>query len=62
MLLYIMIHHELLDEIEEPIKLINTNLKNSPDELCDFWLESEKASYRLNNLKKVELPLIENIL
>ena len=62
-ILSIMVHHEMLEEIEESIALIKTSIDISQDSKNDnFWVESNKASIYLENLREVEIPTLGNIL
>lgn len=58
------IHHDTLQQIEEPIKLMRTSLNQLQEQEVnsDFWISSAQAELNLNNLSKSELPSPENIL
>ena len=62
-MLSIVIHHDILEEIEESIGLIKSTIKTSEDSNDpDFWLESSSALVELKNLREVEIPTLGNIL
>ncbi|MBQ6143771.1 MAG: DUF4363 family protein [Clostridia bacterium] len=62
-ILSIMVHHEMLEEIEQSITLIKTSIDISQDPKNDnFWIESNKATIYLENLREVEIPTLGNIL
>lgn len=56
------IHHDVLSEIENSIKLMQTNIATNPEDDSDFWLNSSLAVTAINNLEKTEIPAVENIL
>lgn len=61
--LSIVVHHEILEEIEESIALIKTSIDMLEDSKNDnFWQESSKATIYLKNLREVEIPSLGNIL
>ena len=61
--LSIIVHHEMLEEIEESIALIKTSINTSEDSKDDnFWIESNRATIHLKNLREVEIPNLGNIL
>ncbi|MBQ2671958.1 MAG: DUF4363 family protein [Clostridia bacterium] len=62
-ILSIMVHHEMLEEIEQCIALIKTSIDISQEPKNDnFWIESNKATIYLENLREVEIPTLGNIL
>ena len=62
-LMSIVVHHEMLEEIEQSIALIKTSIDTSKDSKNDnFWMESNKAIIYLKNLREVEIPTLGNIL
>lgn len=61
-LLSMVIHHSELSEIEKSIKLMQTNIVTNPDDDSDFWTNSTVALTETENLEKIEIPSIENIL
>ncbi|MGN1043931.1 MAG: DUF4363 family protein [Acutalibacteraceae bacterium] len=62
-MLSIIIHHDILEEIEESIGLIKSTIKTSEDSNDpDFWLESSGALVELKNLREIEIPTLGNIL
>lgn len=62
-MLSIIIHHDMLEEIEESIGLIKSAVKTSEDSNDpDFWMESSSALVELKNLREVEIPTLGNIL
>lgn len=61
-LLSMIIHHSELSEIEKSIKLMRTNIITNPEDDSDFWTNSTIALTETENLEKVEIPSIENIL
>ena len=59
----IIVHHEMLEEIEESIALIKTSIDTSENSKDDnFWIESNRATIYLKNLREVEIPNLGNIL
>ncbi len=59
----IVVHHEMLEEIEQSIALIKTSIDTSKDSKNDnFWMESNKAVIYLKNLREVKIPTLGNIL
>ncbi len=57
------LHHNILEEIEESIALLKTSLENiSDEEQANFWLESMRSLSRIKNLRDTEIPSIGNIL
>ncbi len=61
-MLSIILHHKILEEIEESIKLIATALENTPESESEAKLEITKAEIKINNLRQVEIPTISNII
>ncbi len=62
-MLSIIIHHDILEEIEESISLIKSTIKTTDDSNDpDFWMESSSALVELKNLREVEIPTLGNIL
>ena len=56
------IHHDVLSEIENSIKLMQTNIATNPEDDSDFWSNSALAATAIDNLEKTEIPSLENIL
>lgn len=61
-LLSMVIHHSELSEIEKSIKLMQINIITNPEDDSDFWTNSSVALTETENLEKIEIPSIENIL
>ena len=61
-LLSVILHHEILEEIEESLSLIKSSLEY-PDnsDNINFWLESARSLIKINNLKNTEEPNLANI-
>ena len=61
-LLSVILHHEILEEIEESLSLIKSSLEY-PDnsDNINFWLESARSLIKINNLKNTEEPSLANI-
>ena len=61
-LLSVILHHEILEEIEESLSLIKSSLEY-PDNSnnINFWLESARSLIKINNLKNTEEPSLANI-
>ncbi len=57
-----LVHHKSLEEIEESIMIIQTNLDNCPEDKSQFWGESIRIIDAVDNLRNDELPMIENII
>lgn len=53
------INHSRLEEIDQSILSMKTNIFN--DQIEDFYVYSEIAKSQLNHLRDTELPLIQNI-
>ena len=66
-LLSVILHHEILEEIEENLNIIKSSLEylnnNNSNNIVDinFWLESARSLIKINNLKNTEEPNIANI-
>ena len=56
------IHHDVLSEIENSIKLMQINITTNPEDNSDFWSSSTLAVTAIDNLEKTEIPSLENIL
>ena len=56
------IHHDVLSEIENSIKLMQINIATNPEDNSDFWSSSTLAISGIENLEKIEVPSLENIL
>ena len=56
------IHHDVLSEIENSIKLMQINIATNPEDNSDFWSNSTLAITAIDNLEKTEVPSFENIL
>ena len=61
-LLSMVIHHSELSEIEKSIKLMQINIITNPEDDSDFWTNSAIALAETENLEKIEIPSIENII
>ena len=61
-MLSIILHHEILEEIEESIALLSTTLQQPEEELSEFWFESTRTLVRIANLRDLEIPNVANIL
>ena len=61
-LLSMVIHHNELSEIEKSIKLMQINIITNPEDDSDFWTNSTIAITETENLEKIEIPYVENIL
>lgn len=61
-LLSMVIHHNELSEIEKSIKLMQINIITNPEDDSDFWTNSTIALTETENLEKIEIPSLENIL
>ncbi len=61
-MLSIILHHEILEEIEESIALINTSLQQPEEEIAEFWFESTRTLVKIANLRDLEIPNVANIL
>lgn len=61
-LLSMVIHHSKLSEIEKSIKLMQINIITNPEDDSDFWTNSAIALAETENLEKIEIPSIENII
>ena len=61
-LLSMVIHHNELSEIEKSIKLMQINIITNPEDDSDFWTNSAIALAETENLQKIEIPSVENII
>ena len=61
-ILSMIVHHEILEGIEETISLMYTALSMPKEEISQFWLESTRVLIRLDSLRDLEIPSIDNIL
>ena len=59
--LAMILHHEMLEEIENSIALMWSSLEYSDDN-SDFWNESTSMVVKLENLKESEMPNWPNIM
>jgi K+-transporting ATPase A subunit len=56
------VHHGILEQIEESIALIKTSLEDiSQEEQEDFQIECARSLSRIKNLRDVEVPSIGNV-
>ena len=60
-MLAMILHHEMLEEIESSIALMRSSLEYSEDN-SDFWNESTSMVVKLENLKESEMPNWPNIM
>ncbi len=56
------LHHEMLEEIEESIEVIEYSLQHQDEKNIDFWLETARSLSKIKNLKHSEIPSLANIL
>ena len=56
------LHHEMLEEIEESIEVLETSLAHEDETNADFWLEATRSLIKIKNLKEAEIPSLANIL
>lgn len=56
------IHHDVLSEIENSIKLMQINIATNPEDNSDFWSNSTLALTSIDTLEKTEVPSLENVL
>lgn len=57
------VHHSILEEIEESIAVLKASLKDiNEGEEADFETECARSLARIKNLRDVEVPSIANIL
>lgn len=56
------LHHEMLEEIEQSIAVTKSCLEHSFEDGTDFWNEIAIVKKQIENLKKSEMPSWENIL
>ncbi len=58
-----LVHHSVLEEIEESITVLKTLLERTDEnEKAEFWFESSRALARIKNLRDLEIPSVGNIL
>ena len=60
--LSMILHHQILDEIEESIMLIKTFLNQGEEGKTDLYGEITTVSTKIKKLKESEMPSLENIL
>ena len=60
--LSMILHHQVLDEIEESIMLIKTFLNQGEEGETDLHGEITTVSTKIKKLKESEMPSLENIL
>ena len=56
------LHHEMLEEIEQSIAVTKACLEHSFEDETDFWNQLAIVKKQIENLKKSEMPSWENIL
>lgn len=56
------LHHEMLEEIEQSIVVTKACLEHSFEDGTDFWNQLAVVKKQIENLKKSEMPSWENIL
>lgn len=56
------LHHEMLEEIEQSIAVTKACLEHSFEDGTDFWNQLAIVKKQIENLKKSEMPSWENIL
>lgn len=57
------VHHSIIEEIEESIAVLKASLKDiSEEDQADFETECARSLSRIKNLRDVEVPSIANIL
>lgn len=56
------LHHEMLEEIEQSIAVTKACLEHSFEDGTDFWDQLAIVKKQIENLKKSEMPSWENIL
>lgn len=56
------LHHEMLEEIEQSIAVTKACLEYSFEDGTDFWNQLAIVKKQIENLKKSEMPSWENIL
>ena len=61
-MLSIILHHEILEEIEESIAVLEATLQQPEEEIPQFWLESTRTLVKIANLRDLEIPNVANIL
>lgn len=61
-ILSMILHHEMLEEIEESLSVIKSSLEHPDEENVNFWLESTRSLEKIKNLKDTEEPSLANVL
>jgi len=61
-ILSMILHHEMLEEIEESLSVIKSSLEHPDEENVNFWLESTRSLEKIKNLKDTEEPSFANVL
>ncbi len=59
--LSMILHHEMLEEIEESIAVIKSSLEHPDEENINFWLEATRSLEKVKNLKDTEVPSFANV-
>lgn len=60
-ILSMILHHEMLEEIEESIVVIKSSLEHPDEENVNFWLETTRSLEKIKNLKDTEEPSFANV-
>ncbi len=60
--LSMILHHEMLEDIEESIALMKTSLEHPEEENTDFWQQATSSLTKIKNLQDTESPSLANIL
>jgi len=61
-MLSMILHHEMLEEIEEAIALVKSSLEHPDEENVNFWTQITSSLIKIQNLKETESPSLANIL
>ncbi len=60
-MLSMILHHEMLEEIQESVAVIKASLEHPDEEDVNFWLETSRSLEKIKNLKETEEPSFANV-
>ena len=60
-ILSMILHHEMLEEIQESVAVIKASLEHPDEEDVNFWLETSRSLEKIKNLKETEEPSFANV-
>ncbi len=60
--LSMILHHEMLEDIEESIALMKASLEHPEEDNSNFWQQATSSLTKIKNLQDTEFPSLANIL